>query len=150
MSVPLANSADSTGSQGVSSGQPQTEQKASNSMMSFLYPGFRICKQAKSEQCTYSSEHSSACYHHTGTGNIIHSQNKIYILTVAHLFSATTEEYLLHSTNLSIPFSYARENTSAAEQNDIALIPIGEIDPETNNLIFKTNSTFHGKLHIHN
>lgn len=88
------------------------------------------------------------CYYHKGIGNLLISDNKAYILTVAHLFTEKLEPYYLINEKASLPFTFA--NTEGKSKGpDVALIPLGEVDPKTNILNFKVSGAFHKTYHFH-
>ena len=126
---------------------PAEEQK--NESMRFLALNLRIFKQMNSNPHSAEFDSSITCYRHLGMGNLVQISNKVYILTVGHLFTEQNEEYLLVNNTPMFPFRYALANTAPNPTVDATVIHIGDIDPQTQAITLKTNSSFQGRVHLY-
>lgn len=117
--------------------------------LNFLALGLGIYKEVN-PGC-HDLKEGTKCYNLKGTGNLVSKDKNVYILTVAHLFTQTEEEeYVLSNrSDMTIPFKHKITPKELNSSVDATMIKIGEIDPQTNDLIVKTNSTFQGKVHLH-
>lgn len=120
--------------------------KTSDSAISFkkFVPGLSNCKQ--NQDCSIKD---SVCYTHVGGGNLaVTTTNKVYILTISHIFTETPSEYMLTDrSQLNIPFNYA--NPIGLKDDPAIWVPLGEFDPETSQIKLIKTSFSTGKLHVH-
>ena len=150
MSVSPTTSGNSASQQVANTGgqtPPSTTQKAAEtSKTAFGMFGLSICKQHKNVCAEGLANGISACYSHIGVGNIVSRDNKIYILTVAHLFSSEPEEYMLvKHGELFFPFKHACQT----ETVDATFIPVYEVNPQDRSRRYLSNSSFQGSFHLH-
>lgn len=114
-------------------------------------PVLCICQQMP-ELCPVGRANNvAACYAPRGVGNFMIMGRKVCILTVAHLFEREPAEYLLvektaERVQAMFPFRYAIPQESTL---DAACIPVGELDPATQQMIIQPTSSFQGSYHIH-
>lgn len=94
-----------------------------------MSPGLAILKR-NHPTCLLANHHgASMCYTLRGSGGLIQgAEDKLYILTCAHLFTDEMEEYLLtpdFKTAL-FTFQYKKQNTEEEKATDTVAIPVDE------------------------
>lgn len=118
----------------------------------FLVPGYSIHK--KSPPCSEGTLNGvSACYYHSCMGSLLISNQtkKVHILTVAHLFGDQPDEFfLMKDRQPLVPFQYPHSEINIVRERDCALIPIGTLDSQNNQILFQGHGSEQGqKLHFH-
>ena len=123
---------------------PREEVHSSLSNLHFFIPGYQICERISS------CRELTSCFKHRGFGNLIStkSDNKVYILTVNHLFKPLLEQYaLIRETKALYFFRHKKE-----EINDglpLTSIHVGTYDPEADKIMLKGDKTPQGEVHLH-
>lgn len=111
-------------------------------MSNAIYMSYEIYKL--NPECP--TNQPTPCYSLRGCGTLITARGNAHIMTCDHLFTDQLEDYCLVVGNKVLAtFKFKKTGSDI----DAAFVPIGEVDQQTQNVIYKTNGVAMSKFHCH-